>query len=243
MFIDCYSSNMSNLHNELVRLFLDPTYKNFRNSTMSQKVPTKDDAGFFLKTGSHLFIGGSQQLMEPSLPYSYGKRYMIRASAMEGYAKRSIGVDYFLKGVFLHTGFAINHLKLGATGTEPLTLAHSSDLDPNNSVGMDYFKRNLPKIIDFKAFHNRINGRNDAKRTESKKHKLIGIDDIHYRSLNSVGMMEYLDFSRDQAAHHLTNLPEFMGVSREVVEFLDYVAQQVPGIPLKELANLELDNA
>lgn len=230
---------MALTHNQINKLwFNNPSYIDFKKHGFSKQIFTSKDADDFLKTGAYL-IKEAEKLSNTHIPWDERRRFEILANPRLENAFISIGSEYLLKGVFLKNGFAINNPLPGHRLTHPIKISGNKLKLVNNEVqDLSYITNHIGKIIDFLEFNE--SQKNDEKKAkdEMKGKRLQGITRMTIPYLTAKQMLDYIHFKRNYSLHRPFIIPEFGGLTRQIFNFLDYVAQKGSGKGLSELAKL-----
>jgi hypothetical protein len=97
------------LHNRLVRLWGNPSRQKFRAFYRSTHglFDDHDDAQNLVKYGAHLIVKGNEKVLDIQ-PYDPSKGLENWIKTIEGDILFHVGIEYFIKGIYLHLGYSIN---------------------------------------------------------------------------------------------------------------------------------------
>lgn len=231
---------MAVLHNQINKLWYNPSYEKFKNSNFVKQIFTEKDADDFIKTGAYL-IKEAEKLSNTHIAWDESKRLEILKNPRLENAFVSLGTEYLFKGIFLCKGYAINKLKQPVQKklSYPILLRHNlSKLNSSEVVQLKYIVTYLPRLIDFNDFNaSQIESENKAKK-EEKGQKLQGITRMTIPYPNANQMLDYLLFKRNYSLHRPFIISEFKGITNHVFNFLEYVALHGYSKSLKDLSKL-----
>lgn len=231
---------MAVLHNQINKLWFNPSYTGFKNSTFVKQIFTSEDAEDFIRTGAYL-IKEAEKLSDTHTPWDSRKRLEILKNPRLENAFVSLGAEYLMKGIFIKNGYAINKLKQPVPSglQHPITIkGNKSKLNPSEVVELNYIVTHLAKIINFSDFDNTQSADEIKAKKEEKGDRLKGITRMTIPYPNSKNMLEYVLFKRNYSLHRPFIVPEFRGITRHVFNFLDYIAVQATGKKIEELSQL-----
>ncbi len=222
------------LHNRLILLWAKPSDKKYQSFYSSHGIfNSHDDAQNLVKYGSYFIVKGNKK-RTTSTPFQHDKGLENFITPIEGEILFYVGVEYFIKGVFLHNGYSINKLK---DNSQPLTKIYrnKSKLNPAKTHSLDYLFNHLPKIVDFTDFDAGQVSKNKIYRGKAPK----GITSTKYKHPMHRELLSFIRFNRNAQLHTTKKIPEFRGNIDEVVELLDYIAVKACGQNLNDLSNLK----
>lgn len=231
---------MAILHNQINKLWFNPSYTNFKKSLLVKQIFSASEAEDFIRTGAYL-IKEAEKLSDTHEPWQHNRRLEILKNPRLENAFVSLGAEYLMKGIFIKNGYAVNKLKSPAPSglNHPIqTKGNKSKLDPCEVVEFGYIVNHLPKIISFSDFDKTQSDEEVKAKKEAKGDRLDGITRMTIPYPNSKNMLDYLLFKRNYALHRPFIVPEFRGITRHVFNFLEYVAVQATGKKIEELAIL-----
>jgi len=223
------------LHNRLVRLWGNPTDDKLKKFYGSHGLfNSTDDAQNLVKYGSYLITKGNKLRLK-SEPYDPLRGLNNFIEAIEGEILFYVGVEYFIKGIYLHEGYTINELKSG--GWSLIRLKNNkTKLNPERTAKLSSLLDNLPKIINFDDFDKDQAKKNKKDRGKPSKGTLSN----NYKHPGHKELLRFIRFNRNVQLHTSKKVPEFRGNIDEVNELLEIVATQSTGKSIKELANLDI---
>ncbi len=235
-------SDMALTHNQINRFWYNqPRYTDFKKKGFSKQIFTSIDADDFLKLGAYL-IKAAEKHSNTHIPWNDSRRHEILSHARLENAFVSLGSEYLFKGVFLYRGFSINKPLPTYKSTHPIKIRGNKTKLVNNEVqDLSYIVDHIDSIIDFSAF-NSTQVDDEMKAKDSLKgERFTGITKmtIPYPTANQ--LLDYIHFKRNYSLHRPFIIPEFNGITRQIFNFLDYVAQKGVGKSLEELAVLSED--
>jgi hypothetical protein len=224
------------LHNRLVLLWANPTREKLKKFYASTGIfNDKDDAQNLIKFGAYLIFNGHRQ-SEDEKPYDSTIGLNNWVNSLEGYILFHVGTEYFLKGVFLYKGYAINKLKKIYSLPEPYKIARNHrKLDASETHTFGYFTKNITKIVDFTEFDKQQSSKNKIY----KGKKPVGIISTRFKHPNHEQLLYYLQFSRNKYLHTRRKIPEFKGITDDVMELLNFISVYVCQKNIEALSDLE----
>ena len=229
---------MALTHNQINKLWSNPTYTNFKNNGFVKLVFTSKDAEDFLRTGAYL-IKEAEKRSNIIIPWDENRRYEILANPRLENAFISLGAEYLLKGTFLIKGYAINNPKPAVMLRHPIVVKNNkSKLITNEVQDMSYIVDHIAKIIDFSDFDKSQKAAERKSIAELKGERLKGITRMTIPFPSAQQILEYIHFKRNYSLHRPFIIPEFRGITQHIFKLLDYVAQKGSGRSIEVLAKL-----
>ncbi len=230
---------MTLLHNQINRLWHNPSYLKFKEHGFARRIFTSKDTEGFLRTGAYL-IKEAEKRSDTIIPWDEKRRYEILANPRLENAFLALGTEYLLKGIFLSKGYAINkHESSAPPVSYPILLKGNRDKLRSNEVqDLSQIIAHLGRVIDFSEF--------DKSQKDEEKKAVAELKGIHSKGIekltipfpNAKQILEYLHFKRNYALHRPFIIPEFRGITRHVFKLLDYIAQKGTGRKIEELSKL-----
>ena len=222
------------LHNRLVRFWGDPTQDKFNNFFASYGLFNgEDDAQNLVKLGAYLLQSGVIK-RDTTKPYNQTLGLYNWVNVTEGNISFHVGVEYFLKGVFLYKGFAINE-RNDKKATLTKIKGSKSKLNPKKAHTLDFFIKNVPDVVDFSDFD-----KNQAKKNLTRGKKFNGIISDNYKNPTAQEVLNYVRLTRNTYLHNWRTIPEFKGITNTKSELFNYIAKQVFNKSIEEIAKLEI---
>lgn len=227
------------LHNQINRLWSNPTYNSFKKSHFVKHIFTKNDAKDFLKTGAYLIQEG-EKLSNLLIPWDERRRYEILKNPRLENSFMSLGTEYLMKGVFLHNDYAVNKPKAGMSGlTHPIVISRNKGkLNPADVQEMGYIINQLVNLVDFTDFDNKQKNDELKARTEMSGRRLKGITKMIVPYPTARQFLEYLLFKRNYSLHRPFIISEFRGITTQLYKFLNYIAVKGAHESIDQLARL-----
>jgi len=230
---------MALTHNQINRLWYNPTYEKFKKHGFVSKIFTSKDAEDFIRTGAYL-IKEAEKRSNIIIPWDEHRRYEILANPRLENAFVALGTEYLLKGIFLIKGYAINESKPLATSiSHPIVLkGNKNKLLANEVQDLSYVVDHIAKIVDFADFDKTQKDDEVKEKAELKGQRLKGITRMTIPFPTAKQILTYLHFKRNYALHRPFIIPEFRGITRHIFKLLDNIAQKGSGRTLEVLAKL-----
>jgi len=230
---------MALTHNQINRLWYNPTYENFKRHGFVKDIFTSKDTEDFIRTGAYL-IKEAEKRSNIIIPWDERRRYEILANPRLENAFVALGAEYLLKGVFLIKGFAINEpKKLSAPINHPVVLkGNKNKLLENEVHDLSYIVDHIAKIIDFTDFDKSQKSDEAKAKKDLKGQRLKGITRLTIPFPTAKQILIYLHFKRNYALHRPFTIPEFRGITQHIFKLLDYIAQKGTGRTIEVLAKL-----
>lgn len=231
---------MAVLHNQINKLWFNPSYTGFKNSPFVKQIFTANNAEDFIRTGAYL-IKEAEKFSNTHTPWNESKRLEILKNPRLENAFVSLGAEYLMKGIFIKNGYAINKLKQPIPrGLQYpyLIKGNKARLNPSEVVELHYIVTHLPQIVNFSDFDNSQRADELKAKKEEKGDRLEGITRMTIPYPTSKNMLEYVLFKRNYSLHRPFIIPEFRGITRHVFNFLDFVSVQATGKKIEELSKL-----
>jgi len=173
-----------------------------------------------------------------TIPWNERRRLEILNRPRLENAHFSLGSEYFLKGIFLKKGFAINKTVKDSGVNHPIKVrGNRSYLLENEVVQMNTIVKYLPSIIDLSGFDIEQQSAKKAERYELGGERLKGINNLGIPHPNSVELLDYLLFKRNYALHRPFIIPEFKGITHQLFRFLNYISVAETGLEIMDLAD------
>lgn len=229
------------IHNQINKLWFNPSYKKFKASSFVKQVFTQRESEDFIRTGAYL-ITEAHRFSEISIPWREDKRLEILKNPRLENALFSLGSEYLLKGIFLHKGYAINKPLKGVTikNSPILIKGNKSKLNPSEVFELYYIKNNVRKIVDFQDFDDKQNKKELEEKEKMKGQKLAGITRMTIPYPTSDILLDYILFKRNYSLHRPFIMPEFKGLTDQLYDFLNYIAQKTTGKSINKLARFKV---
>lgn len=228
---------MAIIHNQINNLWYKPSLAKFKQSPFVKQVFTKEDADDFLKTGAYL-IKEAEKLSNIHIPWNESRRFEILANPRLENAFVSLGAEYLLKGVFLKNGYAINK-PLIRLGNHPVKVwGNKRKLNLSEVQELGYIITHLPKIIDFGEFDRKQEKEEKKAKKQMKGERPNGITRMTIPYPTSKQLLEYILFKRNYSLHRPFIISEFRGITKQLFNFLDYIAKNGTGKKIETLAKL-----
>lgn len=224
-------------HNQINAFWSNPTYNNFKTKYFNKKVFTKDDADLFNKIGAYL-IQEAKGFSKTHTAWNEKYKYRILKNPILENIDFTLGSEYLMKGVFLCNGYAIN-LPLKKGLTHPIELRNNlGKLSKVEVQTIDYIVTHIGKIIDFSEFDTKqkTNELMDKKRNSGEK--IPGITKLGIPHPNSKQILDYIQYKRNFSLHRPFIATEFSGLTKQLFDFMDYIAIKGTGENIETLAKL-----
>jgi hypothetical protein len=231
---------MSILHNQINRLWFNPSYDKFKNSHFNKHIFSKKDANDFLKTGAYLIMNALQISNLPPSAYKgeENRESFLKNPRLEN-AFFSLGAEYLMKGVFLLKGYSINKTVAKGQISHPIKLyGNRKNLRENEVYEIGYIVRYLPSILNFDDFNKNQKEFEKKQKDRMKGQKIKGIKKLTIPYPNATAFLDYIHAKRNYALHRPFIIPEFSGLTVQLFFFLGYIAEKGVGKSLKELGNI-----
>lgn len=231
------------LHNQINKLWYNPTYEKFKRSSFVKQIFTQKDAEDFLATGAYL-IKMARKISKKHIPWSQDRRLEILANPRLENALFSLGAEYLIKGVFLNKGYAVNEpLKGTIFAIHPIRISkNKGKLDKSDVRSLRYFRNNITKVIDFTNFDNKQEREEKKEKSKVKGQKLSGITRLTIPYQKSDILLDYVLFKRNFSLHRPFIMPEFVGLTNQLYNFLDFIAKKGRGKSIRQLSSLKGQN-
>ncbi len=231
---------MAIIHNQINKLWFKPSYQKFKKHGFTRQVFTSNEAEDFLRIGAYL-IKEAEKRSNMTIPWDEQRRHEILANPRLENAFVSLGAEYFLKGVFLVKGDAINKpLPTFIKQQHPIKIrGNKSKLRGDEVQTLSYIVDNLSKIIDFSEFDKNQEDMEKTAKDGLKGRRLRGITRMTTPYPTAKQILDYIHFKRNYALHRPFIIPEFRGITRHVFGLLEYIAQKGVGKGLDELSILD----
>lgn len=226
-------------HNQINRFWSNPTYLNFKKSVFNKKLFIEEDANLCLKIGAYL-IEDARKYSETHTAWDESEKYDIWKNPILENINYAIGAEYLMKGVFLKNGFAINIPKPSVTGLlQPIKLqANKGKLSKTEVQTIDYVVRYISIVVDFTEFDATQKQDKDDERAKDKGTRLQGITSMGIPHPSSRQLLEYIHYKRNYSLHRPFIATEFSGITKQLFDFMDYIATKGAGQSLESLARL-----
>lgn len=226
-------------HNQINKLWFNPTYDRFKKHGFVKNIFTSKDAEDFIRTGAYL-IKEAEKHSNIIIPWDEKRRYEILVNPRLENAFVSLGAEYLLKGIFLIKGYAINKpLALTNFLPHPIVLTRNkTKLRANEVQDLSYIIDHIEKIVDFKDFNNLQKDAESKAKNDLKGQRLKGITRMTIPFPNAKQLLAYIHFKRNYSLHRPFIVPEFRGITQHVFKLLDYIAQKGVGRTIDGLAKL-----
>lgn len=225
------------LHNQINRFWNNPTYANFKRSFFSKRIFTEQDADLFLKIGAFT-IEEARRYSEIHIPWNDSLKYDILKNPILENANYSIGAEYLMKGVFLKNGYAINTI-LVADLLQPVKLrGNKGKLSKIDVQHINYIVDHIARIVDFTDFDAKQKLDRDTEKANDRGDRLRGITSMGIPHPTARQLLEYIQFKRNHSLHRPFIVSEFRGTTKQLFDFMDYIAVKGTESTLKELAKL-----
>lgn len=174
------------LHNQINKLWYNPTYEKFKRSSFVKQVFTQKDSEDFIATGAYL-VKMARKFSKKHIPWDQDRRLEILANPRLENALFSLGAEYLIKGVFLNKGFAVNKPLRGVNFTNyPIRISRNkARLDKSDVQTLRYFRNNIGKVIDFTNFDNKQKKEEKKEKDKVKELEFINLalKDIEKRAV------------------------------------------------------------
>lgn len=233
---------MALTHNQINKLWYNPSYDKFKQHGFVQQVFTSKDAEDFLRTGAYL-IKEAEKRSNIIIPWDERRRYEIMVNPRLENAFVALGGEYLLKGIFLVEGYAINKPRsLPTSIRHPVVLkGNKNKLLTNEVHDLSYIVDHIRILIDFSEFDKSQKDDETKARAELKGKRLKGITRMTIPYPTAQQILGYLHFKRNYALHRPFTIPEFRGITRHIFKLLDYIAQKGTGRTVDTLSKLSDD--
>ncbi|MFA6945349.1 MAG: hypothetical protein WC220_05550 [Pedobacter sp.] len=231
---------MPQLHNQINKLWYNPTYEKFKRSSFVKQIYVQKDSYDFISTGAFL-IKMARKYSKTHIPWNQDRRLEILANPRLENALFSLGAEYLIKGVFLNKGFAVNKPLKGANFADyPIRISkNKGKLDRSDVQTLRYFIKNIDKVIDFTNFDNKQKKEEKKEKDKVKGQGLTGITRLTIPYQKSQILLDYVLFKRNFSLHRPFIMPEFVGLTNQIFDFLNYIAKNGCGKTIIELAKLK----
>ncbi|OGC49692.1 hypothetical protein A2W32_01890 [candidate division WWE3 bacterium RBG_16_37_10] len=230
---------MALTHNQINKLWFNPSYDKFKIHGFVKNIFTSKDAEDFIRTGAYL-IKEAEKHSNIIIPWDENRRYEILANPRLENAFVSLGAEYLLKGTFLLKGYAVNKPLPSSTGLpHPIILSgNKSKLRANEVQDLSYIIDHIAKIIDFTEFNTLQKEAETKAKNDLKGQRLRGITRMTIPFPNAQELLGYIHFKRNYALHRPFTIPEFRGITQHIFKLLDYIAQKGSSRSIEVLAKL-----
>jgi len=228
---------MANIHNQINKFWFNPSYQKFKQSSFVKTIFTKKDANDFLKTGAYL-IQEAEKLSNIHIPWHEDKRFKILANPRLENAFVSLGAEYLLKGVFLVNGYTINKPLVRIVNHPIKVWGNTERLNLTAVQELGYIVTHLPQIVNFSKFDNNQQQEEIKAKQQVKGERLDGITRLTIPYPTSKQWLDYILFKRNYSLHRPFIIPEFRGITKQLFNFLNYIAKHGIGEEIKSLAKL-----
>jgi len=231
------------LHNQINKLWYNPTYERFKRSSFVKQIFIQKDSEDFVATGAYL-IKMSREISKKHIPWNQDRRLEILANPRLENALFSLGAEYLIKGVFLNRGYAVNKpLKGIVFATYPIQISkNKGKLDKSDIHSLRYFRDNINKVIDFTSFDNKQEKEEKKEKSKVKGQRLSGITRLTIPYQKSDILLDYVLFKRNFSLHRPFIMPEFVGLTNQLYDFLNFIAKEGCGKSIRQLSSLKSQN-
>lgn len=228
---------MSIIHNQINLFWNNPTYDNFKKSFFNKRISTETDAELFLRIGAYL-IEEARKFSEIHIPWNESRRYDILKNPIMENIDYSLGAEYLMKGIFLRMGYAINVPKVKGL-IHPVKLkGNKGKLSQIDFHLVGYIVQHIAKLIDFTDFDRKQKNEKNEERSRNKGERVGGITSMGIPHPTSKEILAYIQFKRNNSLHRPFIVSEFRGITNQLFNFLEYIAQKGTGSSIKDLAKL-----
>jgi hypothetical protein len=205
-----------------------------------KQVFVQKDYEDFVTTGAYL-IKMAKKISKKHIPWDQDRRLEILANPRLENAMFSLGAEYLIKGIFLNKGFAVNKPLKGATFTNyPIKISkNKAKLDKTDIQTLHYFKDNIEKVIAFTNFDIKQKKEEKKEKDKVRGQGLSGITRLTIPYQKSKILLDYILFKRNFSLHRPFIMPEFVGLTNQLYDFLNFIAKEGCGRTINELAKLK----
>ena len=228
---------MAIAHNQINLFWSKPTYDNFKKSFFVKKIYTDQDADLFLRVGAHLIVE-AQKLSDILIPWDDRRKFEILQNPILENAFFSLGSEYLMKGVFLKQGYAINKPKVSGLA-QPVPIKNNKNkLIESDFHTINYITDHIGVIINFSDFNTKQQQEELAEKAQNKGQRLDGITKMGIPHPTARQFLDYIKLKRNHSLHKPTIISEFRGITKQLFEFLEYIAQKGAGSSIEVLSKL-----
>lgn len=231
---------MAILHNQINKLWYKPSYLKFKKSGFVNCIFTKSDAMDFIHTGACLIVE-AKRLSGMHTPWNKDLRLEILKKPRLENTYTSLGTEYLTKGIFLYKGYSINKplANLPIRITHPILLKNNKNkLNPREVQEFSYITDHLPRIVDYSDFDSKQKNDELIAVKNNKGDRLDGITRMTIPYPDHKALLDYLLFKRNYSLHRPFIMPEFIGITNHIFNFLEYTVQKITNKSLDELAKM-----
>lgn len=228
------------IHNQINKLWFKPSYIKFKKSGFVNHIFTNNDASDFIHTGAYL-IKEAEKLSRTHIPWDESRRLEILKNPRLENAFISLGAEYLTKGIFLYKGYSINKpiqpvlIRL----IHPVQLkGNKNKLDTKEVQEFNYILTHLPKLVDYGDFDKKQKDDEKEAKNKNKGDKLDRITRMTIPYPDHKALLDYLLFKRNYSLHRPFIMPEFVGITNHIFNFLEYTVQKITNKSLDELAKM-----
>lgn len=227
-------------HNQINKFWYKPSYDKFIKSSFVKQIFVERDAEDFTATGAYL-IKMAKKISRKHIPWDEDRRLEILANPRLENALFSLGSEYLIKGVFLYNGYAVNKQKHGsAIQTHPIPLRNNKNkLEKSEVSSLLYFKTHIAKIVNFSKFDQKQDRKELSEKKKDKGQGLSGITRMTIPYPKSNALLDYILFKRNYSLHRPFIMSEFVGLTNQLYDFLNYIATNGCGKSISKLARLK----
>lgn len=229
---------MSILHNQINKFWSKPTYENFKKHGFVKKVFTISDSEEFIKTGAYL-VEEAIKHMNPHIPWDESRRFEILLHPRLENIFLALGTEYFLKGILLAKGYAINKPKTGISLTHPIPVSRNkAKLLKTEVQDLSYIKDQILRIVDFSDFDKSQEAEKIKEKQKNKGERIHGITSLSIPHPTAKQILDYLHFKRNFSLHRPFVISEFSGIVQQELKLLNYISQKEMGKTIKKLSSI-----
>lgn len=234
---------MPMIHNQINNFWYKPSYNKFIKSAFVKQIFMRENAEDFTATGAYL-VRMAKRISKKHIPWCENRRLEILANPRLENALFSLGAEYLIKGIFLHKGYAVNRQKQRFTfQSYPILLKNNKGkLEKSEVSSLSYFKTYISRIINFSKFDNRQEKKELYEKKKEKGQKLSGITRMTIPYPKSSELLDYILFKRNYSLHRPFIMSEFVGLTNQLYDFLNYIAMNGCGKSINNLARLKKQN-
>jgi len=228
------------IHNQINKFWYKPSYDKFIKSSFVKQIFVEKDSEDFTATGAYL-IKMAKKISKKHIPWNEDRRLEILANPRLENALFSLGAEYLIKGVFLYNGYAVNKQKQGFTfPTHPIPLKNNKNkLEMSEVPSLFYFKSYINRIVNFSKFDKKQKRTELSETKKEKGQKLSGITRMTIPYPKSNALLDYILFKRNYSLHRPFIMSEFVGLTNQLYDFLNYIAVEGCGKSIGKLAKLK----
>ncbi|MFA5894191.1 MAG: hypothetical protein WC851_00270 [Candidatus Shapirobacteria bacterium] len=229
---------MTIIHNQINRFWSKPTYENFKKHGFVKKVFTINDSEEFIKTGAYLVEEAIKQ-MNSHIPWDESRKFEILLHPRLENIFLALGTEYFLKGILLAKGYAINKPKMGISLAHPIPVSsNKTKLLKTEVQDLSYIKDQIIRTVDFSDFDKSQESEKIKEKKVNKGKGVRGITSLSVPHPTAKQILDYLHFKRNFSLHRPFIISEFSGIVQQELKILNYIAQKETGETIKKLSSI-----